>query len=164
MTLIRILAVLLFLSAVNLALMIPGGFVENRVFPGYPVAVLVAFNIFLTGLGLGSLMLGVRVWRSGGAGGWGALAGLGYLAVYLLDLAHIFPVAEAQMSSLLITLEEIGTLLGLMLVAAGLRVEVLGKGSAQDGGMALPRGLLVCMAILSVIIILFATWSAMHLA
>lgn len=41
-----ILPALLILSAVNLALMIPGGFVENRHFPGYSVTVLSTFNIF----------------------------------------------------------------------------------------------------------------------
>ncbi|MEN3752208.1 hypothetical protein ABC733_04255 [Mangrovibacter sp. SLW1] len=40
------LPVLLILSAINLALMVPGGFVENRHFSGYSVVVLSAFNIF----------------------------------------------------------------------------------------------------------------------
>ena len=61
MTLARTLAALLFLSAVNLALMIPGGLVETRSFPGYGVATLGAFNVFLTVLGLGSLVLAYRV-------------------------------------------------------------------------------------------------------
>ena len=53
----HLVALLLALSAINLALMIPGGFVETRDFSAYPASVLAAFNIFLTVLGLGSLVL-----------------------------------------------------------------------------------------------------------
>lgn len=50
-----IIPALLIVSAVNLALMIPGGFVEMRDFSTYSSLVLGLFNTFLTILGLGSL-------------------------------------------------------------------------------------------------------------
>mgnify|MGYP000271173637 CR=1 FL=1 len=59
----HLVALLLALSAINLALMIPGGFVETRDFSAYPASVLAAFNIFLTVLGLGSLVIGLAVAR-----------------------------------------------------------------------------------------------------
>ena len=61
----HLVALLLALSAINLALMIPGGFVETRDFSAYPASVLAAFNIFLTVLGLGSLVLAWLTWRGG---------------------------------------------------------------------------------------------------
>lgn len=56
---------LLIASAVNLSLMAPGGFVETRDFSAYPAIVLGAFNVLLTVLGLGSLVLAVIVARKG---------------------------------------------------------------------------------------------------
>ena len=115
----RGLAALLFLSTLNLALMVPGGFVETRNFPGYGIAVLAGFNIFLTILGLGSLVLAYRVFRFGRVGVLPALAGVGFVAVYLLDLAKIFPVAEAPMSQTLATMEWIGAVLGFLVFVVG---------------------------------------------
>lgn len=59
---------LLIASAVNLSLMVPGGFVETRDFSAYPAIVLGAFNVLLTVLGLGSLVLAVIVARKGSGG------------------------------------------------------------------------------------------------
>lgn len=159
MTLVRALCSLVILSAVNLALMIPGGFVETRTFPGYSVAVLAAFNIFLTGLGIGSLLLGYRIFRTGHAGITSILAGVAYVAVYVLDLAHIFPIAETPMSPMLATMEWIGTLLGLAVIAVGLRLAIVTDGSAVSGSTP-PRILLLTLGVVGFLIVVFATLSA----
>lgn len=159
MTLVRILCALLVLSAVNLALMIPGGFVETRTFPGYRVETIAAFNIFLTGLGFGSLVLAYTIARTGRVGVMPALAGLAYVAVYVLDLAGIFPVAAAPMSTTLAAMECIGALLGLALIAVGLRLAAGTDGKAGTGP-ALPRSLMLAMGLAGLAIVVFATLSA----
>ncbi|MCE8418693.1 hypothetical protein LZ190_08235 [Rhodovulum sulfidophilum] len=156
----RGLAALLVLSTLNLTLMVPGGFVETRNFPGYSVTVLAAFNVFLTLLGLGSLILAYRVLKSGRVGIFPALAGAAFMAVYLLDLATIFPVAAAPMSSTLATMEWIGTFLGLALLAAGGWLAV-SQDKRPAGSSRLPLGLLVAMGVVTVVIVTFATLSAM---
>ena len=159
MTCSRVVSVLLLLSAINLALMIPGGLVETRDFPNYSVAVLIAFNVFLTGLGLGSLILAFRVFQTRQVGPLMPLAGLAYTAVYLLDLVHIFPVSSTPMPGPLMTLEVVGTALGLALTDAGLRCKA--NGSAADRSVVgLPRWALVILPVLAGTIIIFATISA----
>lgn len=160
MTLARTLAALLFLSAVNLALMIPGGLVETRSFPGYGVATLGAFNVFLTVLGLGSLVLAYRVFRSQHAGAMPALAGVAYVAVYGLDLARIFPVSAVPMPATLATMEGIGAVLGLATIAAAVRLAFVQRGNVADRS-GLPRGLLIAMGVAALAIVIFATLSAM---
>jgi len=156
----RALAALLVLSTVNLALMIPGGLVETRNFPNYSVAVLVAFNVFLTVLGLGSAVLTYRLLRGARPGWLPVLAGGAYVLVYGLDLLHVFPVAEAPMSVTLASMEWIGTVLGLAIVATA----AAGAGRREDdprGASPLPIWLLVAMAGLTLAIVAFATISAM---
>ncbi|MBU0556760.1 MAG: hypothetical protein KKD64_14960 [Alphaproteobacteria bacterium] len=106
---------LLIASALNLALMVPGGFVETRDFSAYPAVVLGAFNVFLTVLGLGSLVLAYVVVGTGRGNGWAVLFRLAFIGVYLLDLWRIFPVPANPMSTLLATLEWLGTGLGVAL-------------------------------------------------
>ena len=162
MTNARVVAALLCLSAVALGLMIPGGFVENRNFPEYPVFVLAGFNIFLTVLGLGSLILAFRALRVGRVGRLPVMFGTGYIAVYVLDLAHIFPVAEAPMSTALFTLEWIGTLLGLLIVVVSLRsIPTSHNDPERTDTTVLPGWLFPALAIIAVAIVIFATISAM---
>ncbi|MGZ9811924.1 hypothetical protein ACXN5S_15790 [Pseudoroseicyclus sp. H15] len=159
MTRVRLLAVLLALSAINLTLMIPGGLVETRSFPGYSVAVLTGFNIFLTLLGLSSFVLAWRSWRTGRAG-WAPLtAGACYVAVYGLDLAHVFPISEAPMSPTLLTLEWVGTILGIATMAVG-AVALRTAGSSGVAGPRLPAWLVIGAAVLGLAIVVFATMSA----
>ncbi|WP_165784418.1 hypothetical protein [Zhengella mangrovi] len=139
-------------------MMVPGGFVETRSFPGYGVAVLGAFNIFLTLLGLGSLVLAWRAFRAHPVGKWAVLAGVAFVAVYGLDLAHIFPVAAEPMTGLLAAMEWIGTVLGLALIAAGYPLKH--QQSRQPVQTSpLPRWLFIAMAAVGVAIIVFATQS-----
>ena len=155
----HLVALLLALSAINLALMIPGGFVETRDFSAYPASVLAAFNIFLTVLGLGSLVLAWLTWRGGVRRVWSMAAAVGFAATYLLDLFKIFPVTPVPMSSLLETLEWLGTALAILLAPA-----VLTAGSRDAGGRqgaAIPRGLTIVMGIAGIGIVIFATIAAM---
>lgn len=154
---------LLLASATNLALMIPGGFVEMRDFSAYPPLVLGAFNVFLTGLGLGSFALAYLVLRHDTGFGLAAFAGLGYAAVYLLDLGRIFPVSPQPMSRLLTRLEMLGTGLGFALSVAA--AWAWRGGAEHKTGAALPSlplPVLVVLALAGIGIIAFATRAAMR--
>ncbi|MCB1469151.1 MAG: hypothetical protein KDK08_18875 [Rhizobiaceae bacterium] len=160
MTQTRILALLLVLSAVNLALMVPGGFIETRNFPGYSVAVLAAFNVFLTLLGFASLVLAYRIVHSGRIGTLPALAGAAFTAIYLLDLATLFPVTTVPMSTTLAAMEWIGAVLGVALIVHGGRLAFVG-GERASRTSRLPPGLTIAMGVTMLAIIVFATVSAM---
>lgn len=151
---------LLVASALNLALMVPGGFVETRDFSAYPALVLGAFNVFLTVLGLGSIVLAYFVTKTGKGHGWAGLAGLAYVGVYLLDLGRIFPVPPNPMSTLLATLEWIGTALGVALAVSSLAR----RGAANMATSAkpmLPMPVVLGLVLVALIIVAFATKSAM---
>lgn len=155
-----VITALLVASAVNLALMVPGGFVETRDFSAYPAMVLGAFNVFLTVLGLGSLVLAYIIIKAGRAYGWAGLAGLAFVGVYLLDLGRIFPVPPDPMSPLLATLEWIGTGLGVALAAWS----VAFRGAANTASSAnpkLPMPILFGLILVMLVIVVFATKSAM---
>lgn len=154
--------VLLVASAVNLALMIPGGLVEMRDFSAYSPLVLGAFNLFLALLGLGSLVLAWFHYSNGGGYAFSAAAGLGYLLVYGLDLGRIFPVSPDPMSRLLASLEWLGAFLGAGLIAAGARAswnETVYSSFALAG---IPVPALVVMALAVLCIVIFATRAAMR--
>ncbi|WP_339442915.1 hypothetical protein [Pseudomonas hunanensis] len=155
---------LLIASVINLSLMVPGGFVETRDFSGYPAIVLGAFNVFLTVLGLGSLVLAFIVARKGRGYGLSALAGLAFVCVYLLDLGRIFPVPPNPMSPLLATLEWLGTVLGGALVLA---VSMFSRYDASNAVISsrssIPGPVLISLVIVAVIIVAYATKSAMGL-
>ena len=156
----HVVAALLVASAVNLTLMVPGGFVETRDFSAYPALVLGAFNIFLTVLGLGSFILAYVVVKTHRGYGWSALAGLSYVAVYLLDLGRIFPVPPNAMSMLLATLEWIGTALGAALAIAELTCrDDVGAQTTARARLSVP--VLAGLAIVAIVIVAFATKSAM---
>lgn len=159
MTSTRLIALLIFLSAVNLVLMVPGGFVETRAFPGYSVAVLAAFNVFLTVLGLGSLVLAYWAYRFGRVGMSAPAFGAAFAAVYLLDLAHIFPISQVPMSAALYSLEWVGTILGLGTLVLGLRHVLASHAQTQAAGH-LPGWLMAGMGALALGIVIFATMSA----
>lgn len=159
MTRLNLVCALLVLSALNLVLMVPGGFVETRTFPGYDVAVIAAFNIFLTCLGLGSLLLAYRIVRTGRIGVAPVLAGVSFVAVYVADLAVIFPISEVPMSALLETLEWIGTVLGLALLVTALQPAPAGE-TAAPARQGLPRGAVISLVVLALGIVTYATISA----
>ncbi|WP_180901886.1 hypothetical protein [Martelella soudanensis] len=154
-----VITTLLVASALNLALMIPGGLVETRDFSAYPSVVLGAFNVFLTVLGLGSLVLAYTITKAGRGHNWSALAGLSFVGVYLLDLGRIFPVPPNPMSTLLATLEWIGTGLGVALVIVSL---VLSRRAvATSATPSLPKPVMFGLGLVALIIVAFATKAAM---
>ena len=155
----RILSALVLLSALNLALMVPGGFVETRSFPGYGVAVIGGFNVFLTALCLGSFVLAYRIVRNAAPAEWALVTGLCYVAVYLLDLLKFFPVSALPMSAALATMEGLGTVLGLATVAAAWKASRL-PARTDARGAHLPSWLVIALCALALGIVAFATRSA----
>lgn len=152
-------ALLLCLSGVNLTLMIPGGFVETREFTLYPVSVIAGFNVFLTVLGLGSFVLAWRIWRGARRTLWAFFAGVSYVAVYMLDLAVIFPISQTPMSALLETLEWVGTGLGILLMIAGALFWL--REEAPAGPVRrIDLRVLLMLAVITGAIVVFATVSA----
>lgn len=160
MILVRLTAVLLVASSVNLALMVPGGFVETRIFTQYPIWIIAGFNVVLSVLGLGSLILAARIWRNGSVGLVSLFAGLLFALVYLIDLAELFPISESPMSKLLFTLEWIGTVLGLALAVVGWRAHVQTRSNVQERAF-LPRSALIFLAVLVLLIVGFSTLKAL---
>ncbi|MDG6098737.1 hypothetical protein EXU34_14890 [Alteromonas sp. ZYF713] len=105
---------LLLISALLLITLVPGGPIENRDFSNLSPLLLSSFNLFLTTLGLGSLMAAYFVrlharWALVG----GLLAGISYCIVYLLDLARLFPVSPTPMPRLLELIELAGLIVSL---------------------------------------------------
>lgn len=155
-----VITALLVASALNLALMVPGGFVETRDFSAYPAIVLGAFNVFLTVLGLGSLVLAYLIMKTGKAYAWAVLAGLAFVGVYLLDLGRIFPVPPNPMSTLLATLEWIGTGLGVALAVSSIALRGA-VNMATSAKPTLPMLVVLGLILVALIIVVFATKSAM---
>ena len=156
----HLVALLLALSAINLALMIPGGFVETRDFSAYPASVLAGFNIFLTVLGIGSLVLAWLTWRGGVRRLLSWAAAIGFAGVYLLDLFKIFPVTPVPMSNLLETLEWAGTGLAVLLGVALLGAEER-ETALVSRESSIPRWLTIVLAACGIGIVVFATIAAM---
>jgi hypothetical protein len=99
-------AVLLVWSVLVLIPMAPGGLVDTRSFASLPRWQFNAFNVFLTSLGLASL---VTAWfaLSGGRTAFAAaiVLGLLYIAVFGLDLAAVFPKVADPLPVQLLVLE-----------------------------------------------------------
>lgn len=155
-----LLTVLLLASTLNLALMIPGGFVEVRDFSAYPAFILGLFNTFLTVLGLGGLVLAYFIFRHSLGYGLGVLIGCAYIIVYLADLRRIFPVSPVPMSRLLARLEWLGTILGIALAGAGLWAALQPAAGAQSTASSISPATLIALIAAGLAIIAFATRAA----
>lgn len=160
--------ILLGLSGVLLSILVPGGPVENRDFSHINPAVLLTFNIFLTVLGLGSFALLKLLWNQS-HWAWKAsmLAGISYILVYCADLAVIFPKSPTPMSPILLWIEIIGVVVAVPVVWFSYRFLVEYAQTVTDTGIAARSGKgikhkTVLLIILSVVIVLFSTWSAMY--
>lgn len=107
---------LLLLSAILLSVLVPGGPIETRNFSHISPLVLGGFNIFLTTLSLASFWLLYFIWQQQR---WAfiasAMSGVAYFAVYVLDLAHWFPVSPDAMSPVLFVIEVLGTIVSIPL-------------------------------------------------
>lgn len=152
-------ASLLILSMINLTLMIPGGFVENRDFSRYSNLTLGLFNTFLTLLGFLSLIMAYFIFKGHQGYLLALFCGISYIAVYLLDLLIIFPVSPTKMSPLLHKLESLGALLGAILsITAIFGLFTSTEKLQQSTTVSIP--ILLIFAILTILIIAFATDAA----
>ena len=100
-----------------LAMLIPGGPIENRDFSHLSPVVVWLFNSFLTALGFSSLIIAYflfaeRVWAYKISIFVGAL----YSILAALDLLKIFPKSPTPMNMLLFSFEMIIMLLGIVLI------------------------------------------------
>lgn len=104
-----IVTALLGLSAGLLATLIPGGPIENRDFSHINPSILAAFNVFLTSLDLGTLVLMMFTARGHA---WALMSAfyvaIAYYGVYAIDLAQVFPKSPTPMSPALAGVEVLG--------------------------------------------------------
>jgi len=162
----RLTPVLLILAVLSMAPLIPGGPVENRSFDHIPVTVLIAFNAFITAVVLGSILLAVLARRGGRRVlAWVIADGLGYVAIFALDLLHIFPVSPTPMSPALTGFELAGLALGLAVIVSAMR-DLRRPQPAGTGSRPLPAGvrrlILGGALALAAIIIIAGTIGALH--
>ena len=153
----------LVLSAALLTSLIPGGPIENRDFSHIPVGVLGAFNIFLTALDLGSLVLVYFVlkrptWALNTAFG----VAIAYFAVYAVDLAQLFPRSPTPMSFALALVEVLGMTVAvfLMFTARGALAHAA-KPALEPRGRGVGYAITVALVVVGIAIVWFATDSAM---
>lgn len=173
----------LLLSSILLSVLVPGGPIETRDFSHISSVVLVGFNIFLTSLSIGSLILLYFIWlRRRWAFGAAAACGAAYFSVYALDLAHWFPVSPDTMPPTLFAIEAIGTIISVPLtILSIIGMSNKGKLASRQHGDNLSdvlsisdiqvnrRNKLIALVVatiavvISISIIIFATKAAMGL-
>lgn len=160
---------LLLLSGLLLSSLIPGGPIENRDFSHINPAILLSFNIVLTVLGLGSFALIGLLWKNlRSAWTLSAIAAFTYLVVYGIDLAALFPQSPTPMSAALYWIEVAGFIAAIPLLIISL-ISVRSRSpehvSSQSNtntrnkksNWVIPGSI----GIIALLIIGFATWSAM---
>ena len=159
-------AALLVVSAVMLGALVPGGPIETRDFSHISPWVLGGFNLFLTSLGMGSIALAYFAFKQRRSALWAAaFCGVSYLAVYLLDLGHIFPVSPDAMPHTLWVIEVLGSVVAVPLVI----LSVVSARNANQVQVAAKRMLgasskffFLLAALVAIGIVLFATNAAMR--
>lgn len=157
----KFISILLIGSAINLTMMIPGGFIESRDFSHIHPLILGGFNIFLTLLGMLSLFIPYLFYkRDKRAGVLSFICGLAYFIVYLIDIVKIFPTSPTPMPVALLALEVLGVLLAIPLMILVLLTPNTMKSDTVVMGKAFYR-LIGIALIISLGIIIFATKSAM---
>lgn len=154
-------AIFLFISGLMLSSLVPGGPIENRDFSHINPAILLSFNVFLTFLGLGSFLLMAYVLKKGKyASVLSIIAGASYAVVYGIDLVGVFPKTPTPMSSALLWVELLGTLIAIPLIIAASHLKPQGE-SAQRFGSSMSKSAWFAIAVVGLVIIMFATFSAM---
>ncbi len=113
---------LLIVAVSLLAPMVPGGPIETRSFAPLPRPVFWGFNVFLVALGLTSVIMAVLV-LDGEAWAYTAafVLGLGYVAVFALDLAGVFPQSPDELPPPLLLLEVVDLAVGAALCIAAVQ-------------------------------------------
>lgn len=159
-------AALLLLSALMLAILVPGGPIETRNFSHIDPIILAAFNTFLTALGLVSVLIVYSVARgSRWAAAISALCGISYFLVYALDLGHLFPVSPDAMPPLLWWIEVAGMIVAIPLAYLSWRIARQGSVSAPLASAAPGNRyafLITLAVIVGIAIIVYATNAAMN--
>ncbi|MEZ5704452.1 MAG: hypothetical protein R3E56_03385 [Burkholderiaceae bacterium] len=125
-----------------------------------------SFNLFLTSLGMGSIALAYFAFKQRRSALWpAAFCGVSYLAVYLLDLGHIFPVSPDAMPHTLWVIEVLGSVVAVPLVI----LSVVSARNANQAQVAAKRMLgvsgkffILLAALVATGIVLFATNAAMR--
>lgn len=158
----KIVGSLLLASALLLGVMIPGGPIETRDFSGISPIVLGMFNVFLTLLGILSFPVAFFAFkRKRAAYALAGLAGLGYFAVYVLDLLRIFPRSPVGMPTALFILEIAGAIVAVPLSVLGLRLRFFpGEQEGAGSGARIPAWGWAIIAVIGAAIVAFATVSA----
>ena len=164
---------LLALSSGLLTSLVPGGLIETRSFAHINPLILGSFNTFLTTLSLASLLLVYFAWQEYR---WAFvasfIAGLSYFLVYVLDLAHLFPVSTDAMPTALLVIEVLGTIVSLpLMLISGWGIQYSAKQLAQNRNSQLALDLAgkkqifiaIGIVLIGLGIITFATRSAMGL-
>lgn len=148
-----------------LAALIPGGPIENRDFSHIHPAILGGFNIFLTALDFGSLVLVYfvirrRAWAFSAA----FVAAISYFAVYAIDLAQLFPRSPTPMSFALSSIEVLGMTVAVPLMFATRRALVAAPPARVVKNAPRHVMLAIAAALLAVglAVVWFATNSAMN--
>lgn len=99
-------SIVLFLNVTLLAILVPGGPIENRDFSKLKGVVFWGFNVFLVSLGILTFWTSYIVLKDlSYAAMMIKVVSVGYGLVYALDLAMIFPKSPTKMSKALMLLE-----------------------------------------------------------
>lgn len=99
-------SIVVFLNVTLLAILVPGGPIENRNFSKLKGIVFWSFNVFLILLGVGSYIVSyLLLVSSSHAILMAQVIAVLYFIVYAVDLAGIFPKSPTKMSKTLLLLE-----------------------------------------------------------
>ncbi|MBJ7550886.1 hypothetical protein [Marinomonas ostreistagni] len=157
-------ASLLGLSVLLLATLIPGGPIENRDFSHISPMTLGIFNVFLTVLGIGSLILVYFVLAGSKLAVIASvLCGISYFFVYALDLGKIFPISPDKMPKALFWIELVGLILSIPLTLFSFIHLFMLNTAESASGISFETTFLILVAVIvfGVGIVIFATKSAM---
>lgn len=156
-----VVSILLVLSGILLTLLIPGGSIENRDFSHIDPTILLAFNIFLTILGLGSFILALYSLSRSRLSYWLAFgSGLSYFVVYAIDLYKIFPTSPTEMSGALLLIEMLGVVVALPLIYLTASTIFDGEEASKTTTLKMNRWFTMGLLLLGLMIVIFATNAA----
>lgn len=106
---------LLFSNVTLLAILVPGGPIENRDFSNLKGVTFWGFNIFLISLGLATFVNVYLLFENQEISIiMGIIISIFYMFVYLLDLGKIFPKSPIKMSNSLMLMEIINLMISIL--------------------------------------------------
>ncbi|RXK14505.1 hypothetical protein CP965_03380 [Halarcobacter mediterraneus] len=159
-----IIATCLISLSILLTILVPGGPIETRDFSHYDIWILSLFNIFLTSLGIISIITAFLIIKQIKYSiSTTIIISLLYIFVYLSDLFKIFPISNIPMSNALFTIEFISTIIAISLLYLCIKYDFTTK--ENNSTFKIPTFfkilLILIIFLFSIAIILFATNSAM---